>query len=66
MNRWDHESLEWIHKIREENYEETKDKAPGEVLKLMRERTRDLVGSLGLKTIPAYEPMQGKSAGSRN
>ena len=66
MKRWDHESLEWIHKVREENYDQTKDKTPEEVLNLVRERTRDLVKALGLKTIPAYELLQGKKAGSRN
>ena len=66
MKKWNNESLEWIHKVREENYSETKDKTPREVLDLMREKTDGVVKNLGLKIIPAYEFSRGKSIGSKD
>jgi len=33
MGKWKYKSLEWIHKIREENYKKTKDKPLIEVIK---------------------------------
>lgn len=33
MTKWDYYSLEWIHKIREENYKKTKDIPIEEVIK---------------------------------
>ncbi|MFQ6118554.1 MAG: hypothetical protein ACE5KE_01565 [Methanosarcinales archaeon] len=33
MGKWKYKSLEWIHKIREENYEKTKDKSLSEIIR---------------------------------
>lgn len=33
MNKWKHNSLKWIHKIREENYKKTKDKDLKDIIK---------------------------------
>lgn len=42
MDEWEHYSLEWIHKIRERNYDETKDKPLQELIKESVTRSREL------------------------
>jgi len=66
MKKWNNESLEWIHKVREENCSEIKDKTPREVLDLMREETDGVVKSLGVRTIPAHKFSHEKSLGLRD
>lgn len=57
MEKWSHKSLEWIHKVREENYKKTKDKSISELLEITQQATDEVVKSLGLKTIgPKSEP----------
>jgi len=65
MKRWSHKSLEWIHRVREENYNETKDKPPEEVLKNIKGNTDELVKGLGLKIIHPYELTPGRKVGFR-
>jgi len=65
MKRWSHKSLEWIHRVREENYNETKDKPPEEVLKNIKGNTDELVKGLGLKIIHPYELTSGRKVGFR-
>jgi hypothetical protein len=43
MSEWDHYSLEWIHKVREKNYEETKDLPTSEVVRKSVERAKRIM-----------------------
>ena len=40
MTKWKYRSLDWIHKVREKNYEKTKDKDLEAVMKESVKRTR--------------------------
>ena len=44
-------SIEWIHKVREENYEKTKDLSPAELIEQTWKATQDTIKKLGLKTV---------------
>ncbi len=52
MEKWKHKSLEWIHKVREEDYEETKDLSPGKLIETTRRAGEATARNLGLKVIP--------------
>ena len=43
MTKWKYKSLEWIHKIREENYEKTKNKDLKKVIKDSTKRARKII-----------------------
>lgn len=43
MTEWDHYSLEWIHKIRERNYQKTKDEPIEEVIKKSVDRSKKVL-----------------------
>lgn len=51
MKRWSHKSLEWIHKIRELNYEKTRGKQPREIVEATLKDTEDLIKRLNPKLI---------------
>lgn len=51
MEKWRYKSLEWIHKVREEDYNETKNLSPRELIEKTRKATEDTVKTLGLKII---------------
>lgn len=51
MEKWKHKSLEWIHKVREEDYEKTKDLSPGKLIESTRRAGEATARSLGLKVI---------------
>jgi len=51
MKKWEYKSLEWIHKIREENYNRTKDMSPKELIKDIHEQTNDLIKLWSLKIV---------------
>ena len=40
MTKWSHRSLEWIHKVREENYRRTKNKNLKDVMEESVKRTK--------------------------
>lgn len=46
METWDYKSLEWIHKVREENYDKTKNLSQKELLEATRASTKDLMDKL--------------------
>ena len=51
MEKWRYKSLEWIHKVREENYNETKNLSPKELIEETRKAGESVVKDLGLKII---------------
>ncbi len=51
MEKWRYKSLEWIHKVREENYNETKNLSPKELIGATRKAGESVVRDLGLKII---------------
>lgn len=51
MEKWRYKSLEWIHKVREENYRQTKDISPTELIKKTRKTAEKNVTGMGLKVI---------------
>jgi len=57
MEKWEYKSIEWIHKVREEDYNETKNLTPKELIEKTRSATEDTVKKLGLKTISLKEYM---------
>ena len=42
MTKWKYKSLEWIHKIREENYEKTKNKDLKKVIRDSVKKTKKI------------------------
>ena len=50
MEYW---SLKWLHKVREEAYNETKSLLPEELIGKTRTATKDIVKQMGLKVITA-------------
>lgn len=57
MEKLEYKSLEWIHKVREEDYNETKNLTPKDLIEKTRRATEDIVKRLGLKTISLKEYM---------
>lgn len=57
MEKSEYKSLEWIHKVREEDYKETKNLTPKDLIEKTRRATEDIVKRLGLKTISLKEYM---------
>ena len=51
MKKWRYKSLEWIHKVREDNYNETKNLSPKELVGVTRKAEESVVRDLGLKII---------------
>lgn len=51
MEKWSHKSLEWIHKVREENYQKSRHLHPEEVIKQTFTATSELIQELNLKLL---------------
>ncbi len=49
MEQWEYKSLEWIHKVREQDYNETRHLSPKELVEKTRKKTEDLARELELK-----------------
>lgn len=60
MEKWKYKSLEWIHKVREEDYYETKNLSPKEIVERTRNITDNVVESLGLKLAGHKEHIQAR------
>ena len=60
MEKWRYKSLEWIHKIREDNYNKTKDSPHEEILEKVKENTHKLINDLNLRIISPSETIPGK------
>jgi len=48
MSKWKYRSLQWIHDVREKNYEETKDLNIKEMLKITKNKVKMAKKNLGL------------------
>lgn len=53
MEKWKYKSLEWIHKIREEDYKKTKDLSPKELIEKTSHAAAAIVSDMGLKVVPS-------------
>jgi len=51
MEMWNYRSLEWIHKVREANYEKTREQAPEKIVKESLEAATPFIKKLNLKTV---------------
>lgn len=58
MEKWKYKSLEWIHKIREDDYKNTKDISPRELIEKTRKATEETIKSLGLKIVEPKEQIR--------
>lgn len=56
MEKWEDKSLEWIHRVREEDYNETKTLSPKEIIDKTRKATENTASELGLKVVRAKIP----------
>ena len=56
MEKWKYKSLEWIHKAREEDYNETKNLSSRELIEKTRKATEDTAKALGIKIIHTKTP----------
>lgn len=55
MEKWDYNSLEWIHRAREESYKKTKNLSPAELIDKSRKATEAAVRTMGLKVVQSRE-----------
>lgn len=51
MEKWSDRSLDWIHKVREHNYERTRSKDPEEIAKDTMKDAKGLIEALNLRVI---------------
>ena len=51
MEKWNYRSLEWIHKVREENYMHTKNLSSSDILSNTFQKTKEVIKQLNLKGI---------------
>jgi hypothetical protein len=51
MEKWETESLRWLHKVREDNYERTKDRPLKEIMAESRKSVIGMSKEFGLKLI---------------
>jgi hypothetical protein len=58
MEKWKYKSLEWIHKVREEDYTNTKDLLSRELIEKTRKATEETIKSLGLKIVEPKEQVR--------
>lgn len=58
MEKWNYKSLEWIHTVREEDYDRTKNLSPKELIEKTRKATTKTVKALGLKILPPKEQVR--------
>jgi hypothetical protein len=58
MEKWRYKSLEWIHKVREEDYSTTRDLSPKELIEKTRRAAEETAKALGLKIIQLKEQIR--------
>ncbi len=55
MEKWKYKSLEWIHKVREEELKKKKNLTPKELIEKTRKSTESAIKKMGLKVIKPRE-----------
>lgn len=58
MEKWQYKSLDWIHKVRKENYEKTKDLSPAELIEHTHKATDAAIKGMGLKVVRSKGPVR--------
>ena len=58
MEKWEYKYLEWIHKVREEDYNKTKGLSPKEIIEKTRKATESTAKALRLKIIQSKEQIR--------
>ena len=53
MEKWEYKSLEWIHRVQEEDYNETKTLSPKELIDKTRKAVENTASDLGLQVVRA-------------
>ena len=53
MEKWEYKSLKWIHRVREEDYNDTKTLSPKELIEKIRKTGENTARELGLKIVRA-------------
>ena len=56
MAKWEYKSLKWIHRVREEDYDETKTLSPKELIDKTRKAGENTASELGLKVVRTKIP----------
>ena len=56
MEKWEYKSLEWIHRVREEDCNETKTLSSKELIEKTRKAGENTASELGLKVVRAKIP----------
>jgi hypothetical protein len=49
MEKWEHKSLEWLHKVRQDDYPAAKDMSAKELIEKTRNATMDFVKNIEAK-----------------
>ena len=58
MEKWEYKSLEWIHKVREEDFAKTKDFSSKELIEKTKKAAEETVRTLGLEILPSKEQVR--------
>lgn len=61
MEKWEYKSLEWIHRVREEDCNETKTLSSKELIEKTRKAGENTARDLGLKVLRAKIPTIDKT-----
>jgi hypothetical protein len=59
MEVWEYRSLEWIHKVREANYEKTRGQPPEKIIRESLEAAAPFIKKLNLKTVYPEDVIPG-------
>ncbi len=60
MEKWETESLKWLHKVPAENAERTTEKPLNEVIATSKKSALEISAALGLKTVEKLEKTYSK------
>jgi len=60
MGKREYKSLDWIHKIREENYALTKALSPRDLIEKTRQTTDQAAKALGLKIVKSKKQVRAR------
>ncbi len=55
MDKWKYKSLEWIHKVREKDFNNTKNLSPRELIEKTRKTAEETAKAWGLKFVKSHK-----------